>query len=177
MSNHPDHPQACPAWLTAWRKDIDAATAALLAGFEDRFGYPPGSNAIDAPGPHDLAAAARLAEIPTVNALLPQFYRHIGQVVLEDIGNAYFIHPASHVLRDLTQSAPIPFDQSSVGALFATDGGGIHFAIATDGIIYRSAAASRDSEFHRVAHDLPDFLDQLRRAVIRFIETGQPGDL
>ncbi|HEU5357115.1 MAG TPA: hypothetical protein VFU65_21775 [Actinocrinis sp.] len=52
--------------------------------------------------------------------------------------------------------------------------GGIHFAIATDGTVHRSTAASRDSDFHPVAADLQDFLDQLRAAAIRFVETGQP---
>lgn len=178
MSEHRDPPatRPDPAWLAAWRQEIDAATATLLAGFEDRFGYPPGRNAIDAPGPDDLAAAAQLAELPVIAASLPWIYRHIGQVVLADVGNAYFIHPASHVLSDLTECGPIPLT-SGPAAVFASDGGGIHYAIATDGTVHRSTAASRDSAFHRVADDLQDFLDQLRHAVSRFAETGQPGDL
>lgn len=70
-------------------------------------------------------------------------------MVLEDIGNAYFIHPATHVLRDLTECGPIPLGEPGPGALFASDGGGILFAIASDSTVYRSAVASRDSAFHR----------------------------
>lgn len=179
MSEHGDRltPLTGPVWLAAWRRDIDTATATLLAGFEDRFGYPPGRNAIDIPGPRGLAEAARLAELPAPAVSLTVFYRYIGQVVLEDIGNAYFVHSAAHVLRDLTERGPIALGEPGPGTVFASDGGGILFAITSDGAVHRSVAASRDSAFHRVADDLQDFLDQLRNAVIRFAETGQPGRL
>ncbi|WP_051451541.1 hypothetical protein [Actinospica robiniae] len=164
-------------WLAAWRKDVEAALGRLLPGFEDHFGYPPGENTIQDPDPDGLTAAQHLAAHPGVTAVLPHFYRHVGEVMLADIGNAYVIHPATHVLRDLAEDGPIPLGDAGAGTLFATDGGGIHFAIATDGTVHRSTAASRDSDFHPVTADLQDFLDQLRRAVIRFVQTGTPGDL
>ena len=164
-------------WLAAWRKDVEAALGRLPAGFEDHFGYPPGENTIQDLDPDGLTAAQHLAAHPGVAAVLPHFYRHVGEVVLTDVGNAYFIHPAAHVLRDLAEDGPIPLGDGGPGTFFASDGGGIHFAIATDGTVHRSTAASRDSVFHPVAADLQDFLDQLRRAVIRFVETGHPGDL
>jgi hypothetical protein len=83
-------------------------------------------------------------------------------VVLADVGNAYFIHPASHVLRDLTEGGSVPLGDAGTGALFASDGGGIHFVIATDGAVYRSTAATRDSDFRPVAADLQDLLEQLK---------------
>jgi hypothetical protein len=175
----PQHAPIQPdaAWLAAWHRDIEAALVGLLHGFEGRFGYPPGENAVRQPDPGGLAAAQRLAANTGVAAVLSHFYRHVGEVVLADVGNAYFIHPASHVLRDLTESGLIPLGDADTGALFASDGGGIHFAIATDGAVYRSTAASRDSDFRPVAADLQDFLEQLRGGVIRFLDTGQPGDL
>jgi hypothetical protein len=66
---------------------------------------------------------------------------------------------------------------AGTGVFFASDGGGIQYAIATGGTVHRSTAATRAGDFEPVAADLQDFLDQLRRAVIRFVETGQPGDL
>jgi hypothetical protein len=165
------------AWLATWRKDIETALTKLLPGFENHFGYPPGENTIQDPDPDSLTSARHLAAHPGVAAVLPHFYRHIGQVILADVGNAYFIHRASHVLSDLTDGGPIPLEDAGTGTFFASDGGGIHFAIATDGTIHRSTAANRDSDFHPVATDLQDFLDQLRFAVIRFVRTGQPGDL
>jgi hypothetical protein len=172
MSNHPP-----AAWLADWRQAVNAAADALLAGFEERFGYPAGENAVDEPDDDGLAAAEQLAAHPAVAPPLPHFYRHIGGVVLSDVGNAYFIHTAAQVRRDLAESGPIPLGPSGPGAFFASDGGGIHFVIAADGTIHRSVAASRHSDFHPVADDLQDFLEQLRRAVVRFVETGRPGDL
>jgi len=169
VSNHPP-----AAWLADWRQAVNAAADALLAGFAERFGYPAGENAVGEP---DLAAAEQLAAHPAVGPPLPHFYRHIGGAVLSDVGNAYFIHTAAHVLSDLAESGPIPLGAAGPGAFFASDGGGIHFAIAADGTIHRSVAASRDSDFHPVADDLQDFLDQVRHAVVGFVRTGQPGDL
>lgn len=179
MSNHGDRPTTRPdaTWLATWSRDIDAATRALVADFEGRFGYPPGRNSMNAPDPDALVAAHQLAKRQEVAAPLPHFYRHIGEVVLEDVGNAIFIHPASHVLHDLADSGPIPLGEPGPAALFASNGGGILFAIATNGTIHRSSDASRDSDFQLVAEDLQDFLDQLRHAVIRFIRTDEPGDL
>ncbi|EWM18012.1 hypothetical protein [Kutzneria sp. 744] len=166
-----------PAWLAAWRHDINTVTQTLVADFENRFGYPPGRNDVDEPGPAELDAARQLAEHSAAAEPLVRFYRHIGEVVLADVGNAYFIHPAAHVVDDLASSGPIRLGPRDRGVVFASDGGGIHFAIATSGAVHRSAAASRDSDFHLVADGLQDFLDRLRRAVVRFVETGRPGDL
>jgi hypothetical protein len=181
MSTHhgppptPIRPNA--AWLVAWRHDVEAALARLLPAFEDRFSYPPGENTIHDPDSDGLTAAQHLAARPGVAAVLPHLYRHLGEVVLADVGNAYFLRPATDVLRELANSGPVPLAGAGAGTFFASDGGGIHFAIATDGTVHRSTAASRDSDFHPVAANLQDFLDQLRAAVIRFVETGQPGDL
>ncbi|MBF6469882.1 hypothetical protein IU427_32680 [Nocardia beijingensis] len=178
MSNHRIGPSIRPddAWLAAWRQDINAMRA-LVAGFEGRFGFAPGRNTIDSPDPADLAAAHHLAEHQEMAASLPHFYQHISAAVLEDIGNGYFIHAASHVLHDLAENGPITLGEPGPATLFASDGGGTLFAIATDGTIHRSNNADRDGDFRLVAEDLQDFLDQLRRIVNRFIETGESGTL
>jgi hypothetical protein len=176
----PSGPDA--AWLSTWRRDVDDAGRRLTTGFEDRFGYPPGTNATADPDPADLAAADELDGNPAVAATLTPFHRHTGRVDLADVGNAYFIHSAAAVLRDLTDSGPIAVGAQGVGGplvgvLFASDGGGIHFVIDSAGAIHRSDAAGRFAAFQPIAEDLKEFLDDLRRSVIRFVDTGQPGDL
>ncbi|GAA2475166.1 hypothetical protein [Winogradskya humida] len=143
-----------PQWLAAWRDDLDSRLQPFFAGFERIHGYPPGDNRI---------VAATSGEVDaTVPHSLIDFYRVIEEVSLPDVGNGYWIHPADHDFS---------------GGVFASDGGGILFAVRADGTVWRSGTASRDGEFEPVAEDLKDFLDQLRRAVIRFIETGEPGSL
>lgn len=79
--------------------------------------------------------------VPTSAEPLAQLYRHIGEVVLADVGNAYFIHPAAQVVHDLATSGPIRLGRHGSGAVFASDRGGIRFA--ADGTVHRSVAASR----------------------------------
>jgi hypothetical protein len=46
------------------------------------------------------------------------------------------------------------------------------------GAIHRSRSASLDdAEFDKVADDLPQFLDHIRRCVVSFVEVGAIGDL
>ena len=77
----------------------------------------------------------------------------------------------------LAYAGPARLCGSASGVVFASDGGGILYAIAPAGTIYRSSAASRDSSFELIATDLTSFLDQLCQAVMRFIATGEPGQL
>ena len=147
------------AWLGAWRRDVEAAAAALMVDFQRRFGYPPGENVISDADP---SAARRLA---SASAPLAQLYEHVGAVSLPDVGNGHFVHPASLVLDQITTADLV---------VFASDGGGILYATARDGTVHRSVAASPDADFEPVATDLRNFLDQLRTAVLRFVETGEP---
>ncbi|GAA2542956.1 hypothetical protein GCM10010435_08500 [Winogradskya consettensis] len=143
-----------PQWLAAWRDDLDGRLRPFVAGFERAHGYAPGDNRIVAATSGESGAA-----LPDS---LAGFYRVIEEVSLPDVGNGYFIHSADHDFS---------------GGVFASDGGGILFAVRADGTVWRSVTASQDGDFEPVAEDLEDFLDQLRRAVIRFIETGEPGSL
>ena len=171
MSAHP----LDQAWLTTWRDELNTALGPLLATFESTYGYPPDDNQV-AP-PDDDQESQKISTYPDTAPDLIQFYKAIHQVLLPDIGNGYFIHPADHVLAELAHAGPVRLRESTPGVVFASDGGGILYAIAPDGAIYRSAAASRDSGFKLIATDLTSFLNQIRQAVMRFIATGEPGQL
>jgi hypothetical protein len=161
------------AWLVSWSDEVNRALKPFLAAFEGRYGYPPGENRITSPG--DDQSARKISARPDTAPDLTAFYQVIYQVLLPDIGNGYFIHPASHVLEELAYAGPARLGDTGSGVVFGSDGGGILYAIAPDGTIYRSGAASRDSGFELIAVDLTSFLGQLRQAVIRFIATGEPG--
>jgi hypothetical protein len=166
-------------WLTAWGKEIGAILKPFLASFETTYGYPPGHNRIIDGGVADgnHGSVKQLEAHPVVAPSLTTFYTTIDEVALPDIGNAYFIHPSSHMLDELTRDGPIHLAESTTAVVFGSDGGGILFAISPNGTTYRSRTASRDSDFEPIATDLRDFLEQLRQAVTRFITTGQPGQL
>ena len=163
------------AWLTLWRDELNRALEPFLAAFEGRYGYPPGGNRITGPG--DGRTARKIDAHPDTAPDLTPFYQVIYEVLLPDIGNGYFIHPASHVLDDLAYAGPVRLAGAASGVVFASDGGGILYAIAAAGAIYHSKAASRESGFELIAADLASFLDHFRQAVMRFIATGEPGRL
>jgi hypothetical protein len=163
------------AWLIRWRDELNHALEPFLAAFETRYGYPPGDNRITSPD--DGRTARKINAHPETAADLTPFYQVIYEVLLPDIGNGYFIHPAGHVLDELAYAGPARLGGFTPGVVFASDGGGILYAIAPAGTIYRSSAASRDSGFELIATDLTSFLDQLRLEVMRFIATGEPGQL
>jgi hypothetical protein len=165
------------AHLLTWRAEITETLDGMQASFEATYGYPPDTNEVTVPDQDGLEAARQLAARPHVPAPLATFYRTIAQAQLPDVGNGYFILTAAFVVDDLDQLGPINLHAAGPGVFFAADGGGIYFTIAADGTVHRSATASRTSTFEQVAFNLGDFLDQLRRAVIRFVTTGQPGDL
>lgn len=167
------------AWLSRWRSDIDSALRTLTSAFEEKYGYPAGTNEIRTPDAADLAAASDLAGEPLAPGDLATFYRSIGEVQLADVGNAYFIHPADLVLDQLRTDGPVRLSDTNdaQGMVIASDGGGILFAVDGSGSVYRSSAASTDSDFGKVADSLREFLDLTRRSVVRFIDTGEPGYL
>jgi hypothetical protein len=172
MNAHPlDRP-----WLHAWCDELNTDLRSFLNSFERIYGYPPDDNKITTVAGGDSASTRQLSTHPAVSPALSDFYTVIENVTLPDIGNGYFVHPARHVLDDLTHDGPVRVGQSGA-VIFGSDGGGILFAISPDGTIHRSHTASRDSDFKVIATDLHDFLDQLRQAATRFIQTRQPGSL
>ena len=167
-------------WLWRWRDDITGAVDSLVATFEHVYGYEPGTNRVRTASEEDLRAAGDYAqEFLGFDGLLT-FYEVIGEVELPDVGNGFFVHSASAVLHRLAEEGPvfIPESDDPHGMVIASNGGGILYVADWGGAIHRSRTASLvDAGFDRVADDLPQFLDHIRRWVVNFVETGDPGDL
>ncbi|MFJ6759434.1 MULTISPECIES: SMI1/KNR4 family protein [unclassified Streptomyces] len=162
-----------PASLAAWREEVSASLSAVTCGFEEKYGYGPGENAIHPPEADDRLAAGRLAAQSPGFADLAAYYGEIGTVTMSDVGNAYFLHSGARALGERTA---LPEAGRAVPAvLIGSDGGGILYAVGADGGVWRSRGASEEVGFDRITNDLAVFLDLLRRSVHRFNETGQPG--
>ncbi|MFJ3883575.1 SMI1/KNR4 family protein [Streptomyces sp. NPDC090077] len=159
--------------LAAWREEMATALAVLVAGFEERYGYGLGQNAIHPPEASDRAAAARLAAECEAFAELSAYYGEIGAVNMSDVGNGYFLHPASRAVDERT--ALPEAGGTAPAVLIGSDGGGILYAVAADGTVWRSRTASEEGGFDRITDGLAEFLDLLRRSVHRFNDSGQPG--
>ncbi|MFD9728030.1 SMI1/KNR4 family protein [Streptomyces sp. NPDC059072] len=167
------HSPLTPAALAAWREEVSAVLTSVTRGFEEKHGYGPGENAIHLPGPEDRAAAERLAGEAAAFAELALYYREVGAVTMSDVGNAYFLHSGAEAVGE---RIALPEAGGAVSAvLIGSDGGGILYAVAADGGVWRSRAASDASGFDRITKDLAEFLDLLRRSVHRFDRTGEPG--
>jgi hypothetical protein len=116
-----------------------------LSGFELRRGYRPGDNYVGGPADDDLVAAARAhGSIPDV---LIEFYRHIGEVSLPDVHNAYFFDPLRMVLDSekngvpvrapgLTDQAIVVFGGEGDGTMFALDERGAPVYLLPPGEVY-----------------------------------------
>lgn len=83
-----------------------------------------GTNEIKPPDADDRTAAAELAREHLVPLDLVTFYRSVGEVVLADIGNAYFFHSARLVLDHLHTYEPVLLNgaDDAQGVLIASDG-------------------------------------------------------
>ncbi|MFI2670937.1 hypothetical protein ACH5AU_15540 [Streptomyces albidoflavus] len=159
-------------WLSHWRDDLTHALTSLLPRFAQTYGYPPDTNEVRAANEQDLRALrGRAPGLPLCEALLT-FYESIGEVTLPDVGNGYFIHSAHHVLHDLAENGPVtlPDPRNPHGTVFASNGGGLLYAIDPHGAVHRSDSASWHTDFTRTTDDLPHFLTQLHRQVISFAQ-------
>ncbi|WP_329042218.1 hypothetical protein OHT61_28850 [Streptomyces sp. NBC_00178] len=167
------------AWPARWSGEVTGALSCMVSTFEERYGYEPGANEVRIAGRKDSVTPAIDRELRGFEDLLT-FYEAIDEVVLPDVGNGYFIHSADDVLRRLAEEGPVfvPEADDPHGIVIASDGGGISYVADRGGAIHRSRTASLDdADFDKVADNLPQFLDHVRRSIIRFVETAEPGDL
>lgn len=173
--------------LAAWRKAVQDAVDSILAGFEDRYGFPPGGNVVA--DPDELGCARLAATGSAIPADLLILYATVGAVNLPDVGNGLFLHSAALVTnayetRELWRIAGR--HQADV-IVFASDGSGTLYALAspTGSPVYRLPAGlviggiydSDDPQFDIVAVDLAGFLGRLRQAVEQFAASGHIVDL
>ncbi|MFE2552916.1 hypothetical protein ACFXGI_30830 [Streptomyces sp. NPDC059355] len=157
------------AWVKAWAADLTAQVDAVLAAFDTYYPFPPGQNEVVPAAPGRDGSRAH----PGLPDDLLTFYGVIDEVVLSDIGNAFFIHPSGGALGDRVE-LDAAGDAVGDGFVFASDGGGILYAAGADGSVYRSRTASADSGFDLVADGLRGFLERLGNAVVEFAATRTP---
>ncbi|MFE0791071.1 SMI1/KNR4 family protein [Streptomyces mutabilis] len=140
---------------------------------------PPGVNQVR-PADHDDQAAARtLAQVTPTPADLVTFYESIGDVTWADVGNGYFLDPASDMLLRLQEYGVVDVgtDQKA-NLVIGSNGGGLIYVAGPDGAVYRTRTSSLDEpEFDKVADDLRQFLELLERSLTRFNTDGDPGYL
>jgi len=161
-------------WVRTWAADVDAHLRTVLAAFDDYYPFPPGDNEVVLAGPERGAVDALRAR-PEIAADLVTFYEVVEEVIMSDIGNAFFVHAPEDVAARLAEG---PVDVGAgTGVVFASNGGGILYAVGADGRVHRTLVASVDGGFEPVAGDLRGFLAHVRAAVAHFVETKDPGDL
>ncbi|MFE1589101.1 SMI1/KNR4 family protein [Streptomyces sp. NPDC058737] len=152
----------------------------MTGEFENRHGFPPGTNEVR-PADHDDQAAARgLAQVAHSPSDLVTFYGSIGEVTWADVGNGYFLDPAIDVLQRLQEYGIVDArtDGKVHGLVIGSNGGGLAYLAGLDGAIYRTRTASLDEpELDRVADDLRQFLELLVHFLTRFVADGETGNL
>lgn len=169
-----------PAWLAAWADGVSGTLTAMTGEFERQHGFPPGTNEVRLASRDDQAAARTLAQAILIPADLVTFYVCIGDVTWADIGNGYFLDPASDVLLRLHHYGAVDLgaDQKVHGLVIGSNGGGLSYAVGPDGSVHRTRTASLDEpELDKVADDLRQFLELLEQSLTRFVVGGEPGSL
>jgi hypothetical protein len=165
-----------PHWLRAWAADITVHLQSVLSAFDAYYPFPPGENEVVLAGFNQQGSLDAIRAHPATSPDLITFYNVINEVTMSDIGNAFFIHAPDLVISHLADG-PVLLSDGNAGTIFASNGGGILYAIGPDNRVHRSHAASPDSGFEPVATDLRGFLEQLRDAVAHFVATRATGDL
>ncbi|MFE6937539.1 hypothetical protein [Streptomyces chartreusis] len=99
----------------------------MTGEFEQRHGFPPGTNQVRPAGHDDQAAARTLAQVTPTPTDLVTFYDSIGNVTWADVGNGYFLAPAGDVLLRLQEYGVVDIgtDQKAHGLAIGSNGGGL----------------------------------------------------
>ena len=164
-----------PHWVRAWAAEITAHLQAVLAAFDTYYPFPPGQNEVILAVPGRGALDA-LRTQPSTSSDLITFYEVIQEVTMSDIGNGIFLHASDDVITQLADG-PVLLEEDNTGTIFASNGGGILYAIDRHNTVHRSHDASTESGFESVAPDLRGFLGQVLDAVAHFAATRTPGDI
>lgn len=167
-----------------WVDEMSRLASRFAAEFETTYGYPPGehyvSRAADSSGRDALAAVLRDAGARD----LIEFYSHVAQISLPDVGPGFFVDEAEYVAEGLrgaqpTQVRSVP---SRTVAVFGSDGGGALFAADRQtGEIVRLGGGSLIGEAYEVeesgvqviARNFEGFMQFLSDELLRQIPSGR----
>ncbi|MQY34663.1 hypothetical protein SRB17_26330 [Streptomyces sp. RB17] len=118
--------------------------------------------------------------VAAIPAELVTFYDSVGEVTWADVGNGYFLDPASDVVLRLQEHGAVDVGagHKARGVVIGSNGGGLSYVAGPHGVVYRTSTVSLDEpELHKAADDLRQFLELLERSLTRFVADGDPGYL
>lgn len=154
---------------------LEVLLARFTEGFQARFGYPPGTNAVVRPDPAEAAADTRDLAAAGVPAALVNLYREVAEIRAPDVGHGYFVHTAPDVLAGLAGAQPTRLAGAPAEGIvvFGSDGGGGLFALGTSGgAVHHLTGGSwlgdaydAGSAATVIAPDVPGFLSWLSAAL------------
>ncbi|MEU5771262.1 SMI1/KNR4 family protein [Streptomyces asoensis] len=137
----------------------------------------PGTNEVRLASRDDQTAARALAQAGLIPTDLATFYNSIGDVTWADVGNGYFLDPASGVLLRLQENGAVDAGTDQKVAI-GSNGSGLSYVAGPGGSVHRTRTASLDEpELDKVADDLRQFLELLEQSLTRFVADGEPGSL
>jgi hypothetical protein len=152
-------------WVDSWCKRVSAALEPLMSSFLETHGFPPGENAIALATDESHGATDALVDLTPIPSDLTTLYWVISEISLPDIENGYFIHSPATVAEHFREYGAAEVDDESPGIVFASDGGGHLFAVATSGRVWRSTTASWFDDFEGAAVSIQKFLEQIGQRI------------
>ncbi|GAA0459028.1 hypothetical protein Aca07nite_59390 [Actinoplanes capillaceus] len=158
-------------WVVGWCEQTSSALEVLMASFLEKYGYPPGENAVTLATDESHAATDSLVDLTPIPSDLTTLYWVVHEASLPDIGNGYFIHSASTVAEHFQEYGAVRIDDEQddewPALVFGSDGGGHLFAVTGRGRVWRSTTASWFDEFKMVASSIQEFLERIGQVVAR----------
>ncbi|MFJ6570666.1 hypothetical protein ACIQNU_24940 [Streptomyces sp. NPDC091292] len=166
--------------VDSWIDEMSCLASRFVAGFESRHGYPPGEHYVSRAtyGDGRDALAAVLTDAGARDLI--EFYSHVAQISLPDVGPGLFVDGAECVVEGVggaqpTQVRSVP---NRTIAVFGSDGGGALIAVDRQtGEIVRLEGGSLIGDVYEVeepgaqviAQDFEGFMQFLSDELLRQI--------
>lgn len=169
--------------VDSWIDEMSRLASRFSAGFEAAYGYPPGEHYVSRSSNRsgrDLLAT--LLDNSSAGDLI-EFYSHVAQISLPDVGPGFFVDAAEEVIDGLRGAQPtrvISTPEREI-AVFGSDGGGALFAVDRQtGAVVRlegGALIGADYEVERsgvqvIAPDFAGFMQFLQGELLQQIPSG-----
>ncbi|MGW1916964.1 hypothetical protein ACWCQS_41370 [Streptomyces sp. NPDC002076] len=163
--------------LNRWADQVADLASKFTAGFEARFGYPPGVNALVSATPQAGEQAVQALSGHGVPEDLLQFYARVESVSLPDLGNGIYIHSADSVADGMAGNQPteVVGDVTARVVVFGSDGGGGLVAMTVpdgrilmlrDGVLLGPRYEVEESGVQMLSDGLWGFLESVRADLV-----------